>query len=532
MTKAKQNWLQPGAIAIATSLSILANTLPPMPVANAQETEEAIDFLERIEEDEEFFDQVTSVSQLSDIQPTDWAFQALQSLVERYGCIAGYPDGTYRGNRAMTRYEFAAGLNACLDRITELIAASTADLVSREDLSTLQRLQEEFAAELPILRGRVDILEARTAELEANRFSTTTKLNAEVLFHFLSGLSDPEVPAPGTTFENNPVFSYRIRFDFDTSFTGKDTLRIRLEAKNTLVGTGMAFLNFGTNNNGEVQLSDLWYQFPVGDNLRFTIAAKDGTFEDFAYNQIPSFGSSSSGALTFFGAYPFLVYPFTSSGEQFAAHIKFSEFASLDLGYYTRGSNIPTASNGLFNGDFGTTVQLNLGTNQPWDLGLIYTYTFQPRGQVTLTDTVSSPIGNDPFGEATAAHRFGIIGNWNITPTINLGGWAAYLNAEARSGLRKGDKAHIWTWAATLALLDIAKEGDTVGLIVGMPPKAVDVEGGPEDEDTSFLVELQYRFPISDNILITPGVFVVFDPDHDKNNDDVWVGVIRTTFKF
>jgi hypothetical protein len=86
--------------------------------------------------------QVTSVSQLSDVQPTDWAFQALQSLVERYGCIAGYPDGTYRGNRAMTRYEFAAGLNACLNRVNELIATATADLVRKEDLATLQRLQE------------------------------------------------------------------------------------------------------------------------------------------------------------------------------------------------------------------------------------------------------------------------------------------------------------------------------------------------------------------------------------------------------
>lgn len=62
-------------------------------------------------------DAVTSVSQLSDVKPTDWAFQALQSLVERYGCIAGYPDKTFRGNRAITRYEFAAGLNACMDRI-------------------------------------------------------------------------------------------------------------------------------------------------------------------------------------------------------------------------------------------------------------------------------------------------------------------------------------------------------------------------------------------------------------------------------
>ena len=77
--------------------------------------------------------QVTSVSQLSDVQPTDWAFQALQSLVERYGCIAGYPNGTFRGNRAMTRYEFAAGLNACLNRVNELIATATADLVTKED---------------------------------------------------------------------------------------------------------------------------------------------------------------------------------------------------------------------------------------------------------------------------------------------------------------------------------------------------------------------------------------------------------------
>ena len=65
-------------------------------------------------------EQVTSVSQLSDVQPTDWAFQALQSLVERYDCIAGYPNNSFRGNRAMTRYEFAAGLNTCLNRVQDL----------------------------------------------------------------------------------------------------------------------------------------------------------------------------------------------------------------------------------------------------------------------------------------------------------------------------------------------------------------------------------------------------------------------------
>ncbi|MEO1187029.1 MAG: iron uptake porin, partial [Cyanobacteria bacterium J06636_27] len=63
-----------------------------------------------------------TVTQLTDVQPDDWAFQALKSLVERYNVIIGYPDGTYKGNRAMTRYEFAAGLNAALRRIEELIA--------------------------------------------------------------------------------------------------------------------------------------------------------------------------------------------------------------------------------------------------------------------------------------------------------------------------------------------------------------------------------------------------------------------------
>ncbi|MDM7327022.1 MAG: iron uptake porin, partial [Thermosynechococcus sp. Uc] len=77
--------------------------------------------------------QVTSVSQLSDVSPTDWAYQALASLVEKYGCIVGYPDGTFRGNRAATRYEMAAALNACLDVISDRFA-------TKEDLEAVRRL--------------------------------------------------------------------------------------------------------------------------------------------------------------------------------------------------------------------------------------------------------------------------------------------------------------------------------------------------------------------------------------------------------
>ena len=53
-------------------------------------------------------EQVTSITQFSDVKPTDWAYQALSNLVDRYGCVAGYPNGTFKGGQAMTRYEAAA----------------------------------------------------------------------------------------------------------------------------------------------------------------------------------------------------------------------------------------------------------------------------------------------------------------------------------------------------------------------------------------------------------------------------------------
>ncbi len=72
--------------------------------------------------------QVTSVSELRDVQPTEWAYEALKSLVERYGCLVGYPDRTYRGDRSLSRYEFAAGLNACLNVMERLVQENVAVL--------------------------------------------------------------------------------------------------------------------------------------------------------------------------------------------------------------------------------------------------------------------------------------------------------------------------------------------------------------------------------------------------------------------
>lgn len=204
---------------------------------------------------------VTSVSQLSDVQPTDWAFQALQSLVERYGCIAGYPDSNYLGNRALTRSEFAAGLNACLDRVNELIATASAEGVTTEDLATLQMLQSEFTTELATLRGRVDALEAAEAELEANQFSTTTKLNGEVIFATSGAFGNKKavpsgVPASSASdVDENLTLSDRAILNFESSFTGEDSLIVSIYANNnpdflSATGTSMARLVYEQDSAG------------------------------------------------------------------------------------------------------------------------------------------------------------------------------------------------------------------------------------------------------------------------------------------
>lgn len=204
--------------------------------------------------------QVTAVGQLSDVDPTDWAFQAIQSLVERYGCVAGYPNGTFRPSRAMSRREAAALVNACLDNLSNRFA-------TKEDLDALKALQDEFAAELATLRGRVDGLEARVATVEAQQFSTTTKLQAEVVMaaqfgDFVSnaqntipvplaapnrtngqfipgpvipGVLNPLAPLPVNSpriGDSRPSAISRVRLNFNTSFRGDDLLQTQFEFGN------------------------------------------------------------------------------------------------------------------------------------------------------------------------------------------------------------------------------------------------------------------------------------------------------------
>ena len=179
--------------------------------------------------------QVNSVFRLRDVAPSDWAFDALRNLVEKYNCLVGYPDGTFRGGRPLSRYEFAAGLNSCMQAIERIVGTGTS--VDAADAAQLSALVQEFEAELSTLGARVDDLEGRTEFLEDNQFSTTTKLKGEVLFTLGSALGDDIADEDATTNDDlnaQVTFDNRVRLTLDTSFRedGKDRLRTRLQAGN------------------------------------------------------------------------------------------------------------------------------------------------------------------------------------------------------------------------------------------------------------------------------------------------------------
>ena len=508
--------------------------------ATAEEIKEQATTVAELAKETSPMAQVTSVSQFSDVQPTDWAFQALQSLVERYGCIAGYPNGTYRGNRALTRYEFAAGLNACLDRVNELIATATADVVSREDLATLQRLQEEFSAELATLRGRVDALEARTAELEANQFSTTTKLKGEAIFNVTDVFGDEQVG--GGDLDSNVTFANRVRLNLLSSFTGKDQLKIRLttaniQQNNSQTGTRMTRLGFAGDNGNDVEIDKVDYSFNLGP-ARVKLAANDAKTYDSLNSFNPIFKSSGSGSISRYGRFS-PIYRLGSGGAGAFVTLNPKGKISLSGAYLASEGSNPDNGSGLFNGDNAVFGQLEFKPNKSVNVGLSYArsyYGTEPddNGNPSLNRILESTGGefaNKPFGDvATIANHYGVQANVKIGSKLSVGGWYAFADADPASG--SGD-AEIQYWAANLGIKDFGGKGNTLGIIFGQPPKVTDNNDNTrEDQDTSYHLETLYKLRLNDNIAVTPGLLVIFNPEHNESNDTIYVGTLRTTFKF
>jgi hypothetical protein len=487
--------------------------------------------------------QVTSVSQLSDVKPTDWAFQALQSLVERYGCIVGYPDRTYRGNRALTRYEFAAGLNACMDRVNELIAAATADLAKKEDLATLQKLQEEFAAELATLRGRVDALEAKTATLEKQQFSTTTKLAGEVIMAVTDEF--------GTANDNETVFQNRVRLSLNTSFTGKDLLVTRLATGNAdlfrttgaLQAPGFEGLQtFNSNAGGGNRVNIDWvaYYTTLADKFNVYVPVVGGLHYDYAPTaSAMDSGDSGNTSLSVFGQRN----PIYGVGGGAGAGVT-TDFAGFKIsaGYLSGTANNPSSGNGVFNGDNSILGQISYApANSPLSVALTYVNAYDKNG--SLFDGTSAGIGtsfanntNAVFGGSTKLNAYGASASYKLGGGLMVSAFGMYGNAdEIGDGLGSND---VWSYGGSIGLQDFGKKGNLLGLVVGVEPYAPGakqgfggIQTGTAGTVAPLHVEGFYKYQLNDKISVTPGIIWVKDPGQVKG-DDVFIGTLRTTFSF
>jgi hypothetical protein len=452
-------------------------------------------------------EQVTSVTQLSDVQPTDWAYQALSNLVERYGCVAGYPNGTFGGGRAMTRYEAAALLNACLDRVTEVT-------------DELKRLANEFSAELAVLRGRVDKLEAQVGELEAQQFSTTTKLRGEANF-VLGGVDDYQTKGGDVT---HTAFNYDLRLNLDTSFTGKDLLKTRLRSANfssNPFGSSSSIFKLDKADNtssevgNNVVIDRLYYSFPAFNNKATLTAGAIVRNTEMAW--IPT--AYKSNILDFFqvaGA-PGVYNKATGSGFGVQYGKK-----GLVAGVNYVAQNGADSSTGEFDksGALNTLAQVGYrGTN--W--GAAFGYRYGTEGtRVRTYNGLNGASGTLVPGQTS--NGYALNAYWQpekagIIPSVSAGyGWNTVSGTAS-------DATDSQSWFAGLTWDDVFVDGNSAGVAIGQAPTG-------ENLEKSTLLEIFYKYQVSDNISVTPAIIYGSDNQRLAGNSSNWGGVIQTTFKF
>ncbi len=493
--------------------------------------------------------QVNNVSQLRDVSPTDWSYEALRGLVDRYGCISGFPNQTYRGNQSLSRYEFAAGLNSCLNQIERLIASS--ETVSREDLETVQRLSQEFETELATINTRVDNIEAQTASLEDHQFSTTTKLTGEAVFsvgHIFTGEN-----VNGQELDSEVVFGNRSRLAFNASFTGEDLLLAQLTAGNFpafagVTGTPEGDLGLIADNGNDLKLLVALYSFPIGDRTNVVVEGSGGIAYDFAdtINPLDFLNDSASGSISAFGVRNPIYNQVAGAG--IGVRSQLSDSFELSAGYLAPSASNPTQESGLFNGAYAALGQVVFKPGDRFKLGLTYVNAYNQSDTFTGSNLANfNSFAANAVGETVpiSSNSYGVEASFSLSDRFIVSGWGGYTNNRVRASVTGNNgqsvssgEQDIWNWAVTLAFPDLLQEGNLGGIVVGMEPKVtssdINITGVPDNtnSDTSLHVEGFYQYQLTDNIAVTPGVVWVTSPDHKSTNSDVVIGTLRTTFTF
>ena len=544
-------------------------------------------------------DQIEQATQATEVKPGDWAYQTLQALSTKYSC-----GNTPAGNKILSREEFATSLNGCVQSIEQLVARrkprraikkrrpsapsmitpppaapeilppppepspivaplepqiEQEEAISQQDLDRLKGLIQSFNAELQGVDSRVQALDDSVTKLRAQSFSTTTKLNGEAIFT-LSGYGGRSngIGANGST---GNIFADRVRLNFDTSFTGKDLLRTRLQSQNItsfnagVTGTNMTRLGYeggdavgGTFSNSTA-VSVLKYNFPIDAQTKIITQVVGAEFNDEYYNFNPVLEAGGIGAVSRFGRFN-PVYRLSNNGAQVGVDRKFSNELGLALAY--AAPNINSASNpaqgaGIFNGSNAFFGQLRITPTEALNLGLAYARSYHTNG-ANLSGGTGSLLADNPLGGApTSANHYSFLASYKLSPGFVLSGWAGFT--EATRETVAGGNASMSNYAVSLAFPDFGQKGNALAFVVGIPPKlntrnatglgAANATGvNPTtgvsigNPNTSYHIEALYRVKVSDNLSITPGLILITNPEHNSANPTEYVGTVRSTFRF
>jgi hypothetical protein len=462
--------------------------------------------------------QVTSVSELTDVQPGDWAYEALRSLVERYGVISGYSDGTFRGNRSLSRYEFAATVDAVLAQVEQLATASKNRRSLQEDIFTLQRLQTFYRSALSdIGERRLPNIENRIKFQEDHRFSTTTKLQGQTVWAFTGGSDASDTVVT------------RTRLNFLTSFNAQDQLVTQLELGNNgldavgfaqnqgdnLLGTtglladggGLDYVSVGS----QVRLSRLYYSFRPIPELSVAVGPKlmPSDFVDrnsFANNSATNFSSS------FFANNPFIVQNQIDrpAGAGIALTWKPEELPLTVRALYAAADAGSPDLAGIEGGLFGDRRQGTIEAEYAFRKDLV--------ARLQFTSAEINGVGIDALGLNV---------EWALNPIIGVFGrfgLASYdgFNVALGQDLDLSPK----TWAIGIQARNFLIPGTLAGFAMGQPFVEDDLGDATQTNFEAFI-----SLYLNDNVSVTPSIIFVTNPNN-QSTSDIWQGTLRTVFSF
>lgn len=471
--------------------------------------------------------QATTIRDFSDVYPTDWAYQALSELVETYGCVSGFGDGTFRGNQPMTRFQMAAVLGSCLDSISAKVdmMGEEMKMSAMESMDTLERLVASFEEELITLKGSVDGLDAKVSELEDSHFSTTTKASFEIATDFVYFASDDmDAKASGVTEDNSGLaLSSEVEVAFETSFTGSDTLSFSLAGD--LMAKGSNYLSYGdfygvAGDEEDVSFGGFSYETSLDLGGMMTTLTFGTDVDDL--DPIVGLG-------TYYGGGGYDDYgpgDFGDAGVGLSVELLSSDAGTLtaSASYAVDGGNAADQADEM--GIFGEETDRSGVLALSWDGALfggndaLFTVAYQ-----NIKENDAEHILNDMVMADVTKGYFHLVAGAYFTDTISLSGsYSLGTYDYDMSGVPDPDVAN---WMIALNMDDAIFPGNSAGIAYGTPEFNTD----PETDDVMQVLELYYTFSINDNFEIPIYLDFISNADHMPNADAFAIAV-RPTLSF